>query len=183
MRLIHLEKSPAIHPTVYVDPTARINGDVAIEEGASVWFNVSIRGDVHEIRIGKRTNIQDNCALHTTQERFPLNIGADITVGHSATLHGCTVKGPALIGMGAVLLDGCVIEEDVVVGAGSVVTQGKVMPAGHLVLGSPARPVRRLTDEEIAAVREGWRTYADYVEEYRRLGKFHGWADHPMKDR
>jgi carbonic anhydrase/acetyltransferase-like protein (isoleucine patch superfamily) len=183
MRLIHLEKSPTIHSSVYVDPTARINGDVTIAEGASVWFQVSIRGDVHWIRIGERTNIQDNCALHTTHDRFPLDIGPDVTVGHGATLHGCTVKGSALIGMGAVLLDGCVIEEDVVVGAGSVVTQGKVMPAGHLVLGSPARAIRRLSDEEIIAVRESWRSYAEYVLEYRRLGKFHGWSDHPMKDR
>ncbi len=183
MRLEHLEKSPSIHESVYVDPTARINGDVTIAEGASVWFNVSIRGDVHFIRIGERTNVQDNCALHTTCDRFPLTIGPGVVIGHSATLHGCTVKGPALIGMGAVLLDGCVIEEDVVVGAGSVVTQGRVMPAGHLVLGSPARPVRKLSDAELAAVRDGWRNYVDYVAEYRRLGKFHGWADHPLKDR
>lgn len=183
MRLEHLEKSPQIHPSVYVDPTARINGDVTIAEGASVWFNVSIRGDVHFIRIGRRTNVQDNCVLHTTCDRFPLAIGPDVVIGHGATLHGCTVKGPALIGMGAVLLDGCVIEEDVVVGAGAVVTQGKIMPAGHLVLGSPARPVRKLTAQELGAVREGWRNYADYVEEYRRLGKFHGWADHPLGDR
>lgn len=183
MRLEHLEKSPAIHPSVYVDPTARINGDVTIAEGASVWFHASIRGDVHWITIGARTNVQDNCVLHTTHQKFPLAIGPDVVIGHGAVLHGCTVKGPALIGMGAVLLDGCVIEEDVVVGAGSVVTQGRVMPAGHLVLGSPARPVRPLSGAEIAAVREGWRNYADYVEEYRRLGKFHGWADHPLGDR
>lgn len=183
MRLEHLEKSPAVHPSAYVDPTARINGDVTIGEGASVWFNVSIRGDVHFIRIGERTNVQDNCALHTTHDRFPLTIGAEVVVGHGAILHGCTVKGPALIGMGAVLLDGCLIEEDVIVGARSVVTQGRVMPAGHLVLGSPARAVRKLTEAELVAVREGWRSYVEYVAEYRRLGRFHGWADHPLGDR
>jgi carbonic anhydrase/acetyltransferase-like protein (isoleucine patch superfamily) len=183
MQLPHLEQSPAVHESVYVDPTARINGDVTIAEGASVWFNVSIRGDVHFIRIGPRTNIQDNCVLHTTHDRFPLTVGPEVTIGHGAILHGCTVKGPALIGMGAVLMDGCVIEEDVVVGAGSVVTQHKVMPAGHLVIGSPARAVRRLTDSELRSVGEDWRHYADYVEEYRRLGKFHAWSEHPLKDR
>ncbi|MEW6758607.1 MAG: gamma carbonic anhydrase family protein [Acidobacteriota bacterium] len=182
MRLTHLEKTPSVHPSVYVDPTARINGDVTLEEGCSVWFNASLRGDVHFIRVGRRTNIQDNCALHTTCDTHPLSIGADVVIGHGAVLHGCTVVGPALIGMGAVLLDGCTIEPDAVVGAGSVVTEGKVIPAGHLALGTPARAVRPLTPEEIEEVRNGWRNYASYVEEYRRLGKFHGWEDHPLKD-
>lgn len=183
MRLPHLETSPKIHPSVYVDPTARINGDVTIAPGASVWCNVSIRGDVHYIRIGENTNVQDNCALHTTHEVYPLEIGPCVVIGHGAVLHGCTLKGCVLVGMGAILLDNCTIEEEVVIGAGSVVTQGKVMPAGHLVLGSPARAVRPLTEQERRAVREGWRNYAAYVEEYRRLGKFHGWGDHPLQDR
>lgn len=183
MRLPHLEKSPDIHPSVYVDPTARINGDVTIAQGASVWCNVSIRGDVHYIRIGADTNVQDNCALHTTHDVYPLEIGPRVVIGHGAVMHGCTVKGHALVGMGAILLDGCTIEEDVIIGAGSLVAQGKVMPAGHLVLGSPARPVRPLTEQERRAVREGWRNYMEYVEEYRRLGKFHGWEDHPLRDR
>jgi carbonic anhydrase/acetyltransferase-like protein (isoleucine patch superfamily) len=183
MKLPNLEKSPDIHPSVYVDPSARINGDVTLAEGASVWFNASIRGDVHFITVGRRTNVQDNCALHTTHATHPLIIGADVVIGHGAVLHGCTVEGPALIGMGAILLDGCIVKRDVVVGAGSLVTEGKVMPAGHLVLGSPARPVRRLDAQEIEAVRNGWRNYADYVEAYRALGKFHGWADHPLRDR
>jgi gamma-carbonic anhydrase len=183
MLLPHLEKHPSIHPSVYVDPTARINGDVTIEKDASVWCSVSIRGDVHSIHIGEETNVQDNCVLHVTHEKHPLHIGPRVVLGHGAILHGCTVKGVALIGMGCVLLDGCVIEEEVVVGAGSVVTQGKVMPAGHLVVGSPARPVRRLSEGELEAVREGWKGYVAYVEEYRRQGKFHGWADHPLQDR
>lgn len=179
MRLPHLEKSPRIHPSVYIDPSARINGDVEIAEGASVWFHASIRGDVHSITIGSRTNVQDNCALHTTHLKYPLHIGADVVIGHGAVLHGCTVKGPALIGMGAILLDDCTIEEDVVVGAGAVVTQGKIMPAGHLVLGSPAKAVRPLTLQEITAVRDGWKNYTEYVEVYRQLGKFSGWGDNP----
>ncbi len=183
MRLPHLENRPDIHPSVYVDPTARINGDVTIAEGASVWCNVTIRGDVHYIRIGERSNVQDNCVLHTTHDRFPLDIGPEVVIGHGAILHGCTLRGRSLIGMGAILLDGCTVEEEVLVGAGSVVMQGKTMPAGHLVVGSPARPVRPLTPEERQALRDGWRNYVDYVEEYRRQGKFHGWADHPLQDR
>jgi gamma-carbonic anhydrase len=180
--LEHLTKSPEIHPSVYLDPTARINGDVTIGEDASVWFHVSIRGDVHHIRIGAGTNIQDNCALHTTYGRFPLEIGPRVVIGHGAVLHGCTVRGPALIGMRALLLDGCVIEEEVVVGAGSVVTEGRVMPAGHLVLGIPAKPVRKLTVEELGELRQAWTHYRDYVAEYRRLGKFHGWGDNLLGD-
>lgn len=183
MELPHLGRSPRIHGSVYVDPTARINGDVEIAEGASIWCNVSIRGDVHWVRIGAWTNIQDNCALHTNHLKFPLLIGPGVVVGHGAILHGCTVKGPALVGMGAILLDDCTVEEEVLVGAGAVVPPGRVMPAGHLVLGSPAKAVRPLTDGERAAVREGWRNYAEYVEVYRRLGKFHGWNDNPWRDR
>lgn len=177
MDLPHLEKSPRIHPSVYVDPSARINGDVEIAEDASVWFHVSIRGDVHRIAIGPRTNVQDNCALHTTHLKYPLTIGSDVVIGHGAVLHGCTVKGSALIGMGAVLLDACTVEEECIVGAGAVVTQGKVMPAGHLVLGSPAKAARPLTPEERAAVRDGWKNYYEYVQVYRRMGKFHGWEE------
>ena len=182
-RLPHLECKPNIHPSVYIDPSARINGDVTVLEGASVWFNASIRGDVHSIKIGEFTNIQDNCSLHTTHIHFPLDIGPRVVVGHGAVLHGCTVRGPSLIGMRAVLLDGCVVEEEVVIGAGSVVTEGKVMPSGHLCLGAPAKPVRKLTPEELSELRNAWMHYRDYVAEYRRLGKFHGWADHPLKDR
>ena len=110
MDLPHLERSPRIHPSVYVDPSARINGDVEIAEDASVWFHVSIRGDVHRITIGARSNVQDNCVLHTYHLKYPLTLGPEVVVGHGAVLHGCTVKGSSLIGMGAVLLDDCTVE-------------------------------------------------------------------------
>jgi gamma-carbonic anhydrase len=183
LTLVHLAQPPRIDPSVYVDPTARINGDVTIGRNASIWFHASIRGDVHHIRVGEGTNIQDGCVLHTTTNRFPLEIGPHVVVGHGAILHGCTVKGAALIGMRALLLDGCVIEEDVVVAAGSVVTEGKVMPAGHLVLGTPARLVRKLEEEELRELRGAWAHYRDVVAEYRRQGKFHGWEDNPLGDR
>lgn len=179
--LPHRERSPVVHPSVYVDPTARIIGDVTIAEGASVWCHVTIRGDVNAITIGARTNVQDNTVLHCTYQKHALAIGPDVVVGHRAVVHGCTVKGPALIGMGAILMDGCVIEEDVIVGAGALVTEGKVMPRGHLVIGSPAKPVRPLTDEEVASVRNGFRSYVNYVQAYREQGKFFGWGDNPHR--
>jgi gamma-carbonic anhydrase len=180
--LPHRLKTPVIPPDVYVDPTARILGDVTIGEGASIWAHVTIRGDVNSISIGARTNIQDNTVLHCTYRKHALSIGPDVVVGHRAILHGCTVKGPALIGMGAILMDACVIEEDVIVGAGALVTEGKVMPRGHLVLGSPAKAVRPLTDAEIASVRNGFTSYVNYVQAYREQGKFHGWGDHPYRE-
>ncbi len=183
MILKSLARTPSIHPTVYVDPTARINGEVTVERDSSIWFQASIRGDLLPISIGERTSIQDNCVLHTTHPDRPLSIGSEVVVGHGVVLHGCTVECRTLIGMGSVLMDGCVIEEDVVIGAGSLVTEGKIIPGGYLALGSPARPVRPLTPKEIQDVRNGWRRYDQYLREYRRQGKFHGWADHPLKDR
>jgi carbonic anhydrase/acetyltransferase-like protein (isoleucine patch superfamily) len=180
--LPHRAKSPVIHPSVYVDPTARIIGDVTIGEGASVWCHVTIRGDVNAITVGPRTNIQDGSVLHCTYRKHALAIGPEVVVGHRAVVHGCTVKGPALIGMGAVLMDACVIEEDVIIGAGALVTEGKVMPRGHLVLGSPAKPVRPLTGDEIAHVRGVWQSYVGYVQAYREMGKFCGWEAHPYRE-
>jgi len=180
--LPHRLKSPVIPPDVYVDPTARILGNVTIGGGASVWAHVTIRGDVNSISIGARTNIQDNTVLHCTYKKYALSIGPEVVVGHRAIIHGCTVKGPALIGMGAILMDGCVIEEDVIVGAGALVTGGKVMPRGQLVLGSPAKAVRPLTDGELASVRQGFQNYVNYVQAYREQGKFYGWGDNPHKE-
>jgi len=182
VELPHRAKSPRIHPSVHVDPTARILGDVTIEEDASIWCNVSIRGDVHSIRIGPRSNIQDNCVLHCTFRKHPLDVGTEVVVGHGVILHGCTIKGPALIGMGAILMDACVIEEDVLIGAGALVTEGRIMPRGHLVVGSPAKVVRPLSEDEIAHVRGQWKSYVSYVQAYRELGRFRGWEGHPLRE-
>jgi carbonic anhydrase/acetyltransferase-like protein (isoleucine patch superfamily) len=168
--------SPKIHPGAYIDPSARITGDVTIEDGASVWCNVSIRGDMHSISIGPRVSIQDNTVIHCAHDRTPVIIGAGVLVGHRSIIHGCTIKGPALIGMGSILMDECVIEEEVIVGAGSLVTEGKVMPARHLVIGSPAKAVRPLKDSEIAFVRAAHRDYLELVAAYRRNGLFRGWG-------
>ena len=161
-------KYPVIHPTVFIADNATIVGDVVIAEHASVWFGTVVRGDVHAIRIGARTNIQDNAVLHVTWEQYPLHIGADITIGHGAILHGCTIKDGCLIGMGATVLDGALVEEGSFVAAGSLVKQHFVVPAGTLVGGVPAKVLRTLSAEERAGIRESVQHYLYYVSEYRK---------------
>lgn len=157
---------PKIHPTVFIVETAIIIGDVEIGEYSSVWFNAVVRGDVHYIRIGDRTNIQDLCMLHVTKNTHPLILGNDITVGHSVTLHGCTIKDRCLIGMGTTILDGAVVGEDCIIGAGALVTEGAVIPPGTLAIGMPAKPKRDLTEKEIARIRQSAQNYIDYARTY-----------------
>ena len=157
---------PKIHPTVFVVETAVIIGDVEIGEYSSIWFNAVVRGDVHYIRIGDRTNIQDLCMLHVTKDTHPLILGNDITVGHSVTLHGCTIKDRCLIGMGTTILDGAVVGEDCIIGAGALVTEGAVIPPGTLAVGMPAKPKRDLTEKEIARIRQSAQNYIDYARTY-----------------
>lgn len=159
--------SPRIHPSVFIAAGARIIGDVEIAEGASVWFNVVIRGDVHYIRIGRRTNIQDLTMCHVTHKRHPLNIGEDVTVGHSAVLHGCTIGDRVLVGMGAKVLDRAVVGNNALIGAGSVVREGFQVPEGTLVAGVPAKVIRELTEEERAAVAQGAVNYESYITRFR----------------
>ena len=157
---------PKIQPTVFVVETAVIIGDVEIGEYSSIWFNAVVRGDVHYIRIGDRTNIQDLCMLHVTKDTHPLILGNDITVGHSVTLHGCTIKDRCLIGMGTTILDGAVVGEDCIIGAGALVTEGAVIPPGTLAIGMPAKPKRDLTEKEIARIRQSAQNYIDYARTY-----------------
>jgi carbonic anhydrase/acetyltransferase-like protein (isoleucine patch superfamily) len=159
--------SPRIHPTVFTVETAQIIGDVEIGEDSSVWFNAVVRGDVNYITIGKRTNVQDNSVLHVTHDTHPLIIGDDVTIGHSVTLHGCTIKGRSLIGMGAVILDGAVVEEDTVLGAGALVTENMVVPSGSLVVGVPGKVRRELTSEERGELLQSARNYMEYSNIYR----------------
>jgi len=161
---------PRIHESVFVAEGARIIGDVEIGADSSVWFNAVVRGDVCPIRIGERTNVQDNVTLHVTHDTGPLNIGSRVTVGHNAVLHACTVRDETLIGMGAVLLDGCVIEPRALVAAGSLVRSGFVAPAGMLVAGVPAAMKRPLTEDEMRNLLESPDNYARYVAAYREGG-------------
>ncbi len=139
---------PQLAEDVFVAPTACVLGDVHIGAGSSVFFGAVLRGDVHHIRIGELTNIQDGAVGHVTTGRHPLIIGNRVTVGHRAILHGCTVGDEALVGMGSIILDGAVIEPGAMVAAGAVVSPGKVVESGWLWAGVPARPVRKLTQEE-----------------------------------
>lgn len=157
---------PKLHQTVFIVESAIIIGDVEIGEYSSVWFNAVIRGDVNYIRIGYRTNIQDLCMLHVTKDTRPLILGNEITVGHSVTLHGCTIKDRCLIGMGATILDGAVVGEDCIIGAGALVTEGSVIPPGTLAIGFPAKPRRDLTDAERARIKQSAQNYIDYARTY-----------------
>jgi carbonic anhydrase/acetyltransferase-like protein (isoleucine patch superfamily) len=160
-------RMPQIDPTAYVQDCAQIIGDVVIGPQSSVWFNVVIRGDVHHIRIGARTNIQDNSTLHGTRDRWPTIVGDDVTVAHGAILHGCTIAARCLIGMGAIVMDGVDIGENCLVAAGALVTPGTEIPAGHLVIGSPAVVARLLRPEELAHIKQSALNYVVYAESYR----------------
>ncbi|CAA7625189.1 gamma carbonic anhydrase family protein [Magnetospirillum sp. SS-4] len=140
--------SPTIADDVFIAPTAVVIGDVVIGAGTSVWFNCVIRGDVHEIRIGERTNIQDGTIIHVTGGKLGTYIGSDITIGHGAILHACTLEDSCFIGMGATILDGVVVESGAMVAAGAVVTPGKRVKTGELWAGNPAKPMRQLSPQE-----------------------------------
>ncbi|MBZ0200464.1 MAG: gamma carbonic anhydrase family protein [Ignavibacteriaceae bacterium] len=155
---------PKIHPTVFLASGVKIIGDVKIEEYSSIWYNSVVRGDVHYIRIGSYTNIQDCSMLHVTNGKFPLNIGNKVTVGHSVTLHGCTLKDLCLIGMGAVVLDGAIVEECSLVAAGSVIRPGFVVPSGTLVAGVPGKVIRELTEKEMAEFEISAHRYKKYTD-------------------
>jgi gamma-carbonic anhydrase len=154
---------PKLHDTVFLASGVKIIGDVEIGKHSSVWYNTVIRGDVHYIKIGSYTNIQDCSMLHVTNGEFPLNIGNKVTIGHSVKLHGCTVNDLTLIGIGAVLLDGSVVEEKAIVAAGAVVRPGFVVPSGKLVAGVPAKIIRDLSKEEIEEFEISAHRYVDYT--------------------
>ncbi|MEE4145241.1 MAG: gamma carbonic anhydrase family protein [Halieaceae bacterium] len=147
---------PRTGARVLIDPSAVVIGDVELGDDSSVWPQVAIRGDMHRIRVGARSSVQDGCVLHITHagpfnpEGWPLQIGSEVTIGHNATLHGCTVGDRVLVGMGATIMDGAVIEDDVVVAAGALVTPGKRLRSGYLYAGSPAREIRQLSEKEMA---------------------------------
>ncbi|WP_447978861.1 gamma carbonic anhydrase family protein [Candidatus Nitrospira bockiana] len=158
--------APTIAQTAFVDDTAVIIGDVVIGEESSIWFNSVIRGDVHFIRIGSRTNVQDLCVVHVTHETHPTVIGDDVTIGHRVVLHGCTVKDRVLVGMGAIIMDGAVIGEDSIVGAGALVTEGTIVPPKSVIVGTPAKVKRAATEAELVWLRESAGNYVRYAKQY-----------------
>jgi carbonic anhydrase/acetyltransferase-like protein (isoleucine patch superfamily) len=157
---------PVVDPTAYVDASAQVIGDVEIGSESSVWMHVVVRGDVNRIRVGRRTNLQDGTVVHVMHDTHPTTIGDDVTIGHGAIVHGCTIADRVLIGMGAVVLNGAVIESDAIVAAGSLVPEGAVIPARSLVMGSPAKVRRPLTDEEVASILEYAGNYVRYRLDY-----------------
>ena len=142
---------------------AQITGDVTLKNNVSIWYNAVLRGDLESISIDENSNVQDNCTIHVATE-FPVKIGKNVSIGHNAIIHGCTLEDNVLIGMGSIILNGAKIQKNSIVGAGSLVTKGKEFPEGSLILGSPARYVRDLTEEEIKSITEN-------AEEYIQLSK------------
>jgi carbonic anhydrase/acetyltransferase-like protein (isoleucine patch superfamily) len=157
---------PRIAPTAFVAPTAVIVGDVEIGEEASIWFGVVIRGDTAAIRIGARSNVQDNTVIHT-DEGMPALIGADCSVGHASIVHGATVGDGSLIGMGATLLNRAGVGAGCIVAAGALLAEGKAVSDGQLAMGAPAKPVRAVTEAERERMRDGIAHYLDYARQYR----------------
>ncbi|MEP7075465.1 MAG: gamma carbonic anhydrase family protein [Acidobacteriota bacterium] len=157
---------PKIRETALVTDDAIVIGDVEIGEDASVWFGSIVRGDVNYIRIGARTNIQDGTIIHVSSKTHPTILEEEITVGHRVTLHGCHVERGCLIGIGAILLDGVRVGANSLVGAGSLLTPGTQIPPRSLVLGSPARVKRELTEDELAGLERSWRNYVELIKHY-----------------
>ena len=155
--------SPRLGARVYVDPSAQVIGDVELGDHASVWMNAVIRGDVHSIRIGAYSNVQDNCVVHVFKALHPTTVADHVTVGHSVTLHGCTIGSFCLIGMGATILNDAKIGDECIVAAGTLVPEGMEVPARSLVMGLPAKVRRPITEEE----RQGLRRYAENYFEYK----------------
>jgi carbonic anhydrase/acetyltransferase-like protein (isoleucine patch superfamily) len=160
-------KHPQIASSAYIDPAAVIIGDVVIGEDSSVWPCTVIRGDVHHIRIGARTNIQDGCVLHVMRDEHALVLGDDVTIGHSVTLHGCTIESRCLVGMGAVILNGVHIGAGSIVAAGTLLLEGAKIPAGSLVVGHPGKVKRTLTGIDQASIDAYAQRYVEYKNIYR----------------
>jgi len=162
--------TPKISTSAFIAPNAMIIGDVEIAEGSSIWYNCLVRGDINVIRIGKNTNIQDGTVIHVDRKKYGAFIGDNVTVGHMALIHACTLENNSMVGMSATVMDGAVVESGALVAAGSLVAPGKIIPAGQMWAGTPARYVRDLksTDKEMLA--DIWPGYRDLAGEYQQNG-------------
>lgn len=159
--------SPRLHPSVFVAPNAAIIGEVEIGEGSGIWFGCVLRGDTNFIRVGRRTNIQDGSVLHVARHTMPCILGDEVTVGHGAVVHACTVKNGGFVGMRATVMDGAVIEEGGMLAGGSLLAPGKRIGRNELWIGSPAKFVRVMTDEELEYNRLGMEHYVELAARYR----------------
>ena len=158
---------PKVHVSAWIADSADVIGDVELGEESSVWFSTVIRGDVHFIRVGRGTNLQDGTVVHVDRNGTPTILGDYVTVGHAARLHGCHIKSNCLIGIGAVVLDGALLEEECVVAAGAVVSPGTLVPRGSLLMGAPARVKRSVTEKDLELIYRSAKSYIGLAAEYR----------------
>ena len=159
-------RGPKVDPSAFVDESALVIGEVEIGADSSIWMHAVLRGDVNGIRIGRRTNVQDGTVVHVMHGTHPTHIGDEVTIGHAAIVHGCTVADRVLIGMGAILLNGATIGEDSIVAAGTLVPEGMVVPPRSMVMGMPGKVRRPLSDEEVAGILESAASYVRYKKDY-----------------
>jgi carbonic anhydrase/acetyltransferase-like protein (isoleucine patch superfamily) len=162
-------KSPIIPDSCYISESVDLIGDVTLGENVSLWFGAVVRGDMHFITIGNRSNIQDNSVIHVTTDVSPTRIGDEVTVGHNAIIHGATIEDRCLIGMGTIIMDDAVIGEGSIVGAGAVVPPNMIIPPRSLVVGLPAKIVRQTSDEELEMIIERAQHYIDFSQEYKKI--------------
>lgn len=158
----------SIDNSVFIADGGKVIGDVEMGNGCSVWYNAVIRADSNDVKIGENTNIQDNAVIHTSKS-CGVQIGNNVTIGHGAIVHGCTIKDNVMIGMGAIVLDGAVIEENSIIGAGALVTQEKIIPARSLAFGNPAKVIRNLTDDEIRSILDNANSYVSKAKKYKTI--------------
>lgn len=162
----HLGRRPVLAASAFVAPTASVIGEVTIGEESSIWYGAVLRGDVFPIRIGARTNIQDNAVVHVTGGKARTTVGEDVTVGHLALVHGCTIGHRSLVGMGSVVLDGAIVEDECFVAAGALVPPGMRVPARSMVMGRPGKVVRALREADLEQIREAAALYVGYAREH-----------------
>jgi carbonic anhydrase/acetyltransferase-like protein (isoleucine patch superfamily) len=158
---------PCISPSVYIAEGSHIIGQTVIGEESSIWFGAVLRGDINKIEVGNKSNVQDNATIHVS-DNYPVNIGDYVTIGHNCVIHGCTINDYCLIGMGSIILDGASIGQHSIVGAGSLVTGNKKFPSGVLILGSPAKVIRKLTEDEKNNIKKSAEHYVDIAKIYMK---------------
>lgn len=166
MLLPYKNNLPQINASNFIAETASVIGRVTLGDDASIWFGAVVRGDVEPIDIGARTNVQDNAVIHVANG-FATKIGNDVTIGHNAIVHACTIGDKVLVGMGAIVLDGAIIGEETIIGAGALIPPGKIIPPRSMVMGSPGKVVRTLSDSEIAGLKASAKHYVSYAQEYK----------------
>ncbi|MEX0607923.1 MAG: gamma carbonic anhydrase family protein [Balneolaceae bacterium] len=167
-----LKRSPQFDDTVFVAPSADLIGDVKIGTESSIWFNVTIRGDVNWIEIGDRSNVQDNVCIHVMNITGPTKIGNEVTIGHGAIIHGCTIHDHVLVGMNVTILDEAVVESNVIIAAGSLVPPGKKLESGYMYMGSPVKATRKLTQQELDSIPKYASNYVKYSRAYQQKDQY-----------